>query len=276
MILLTGVTVEAAVDSYSWERRSALRMVQNDQPNEAVNAFLILADTAANPYQQSDAIEQAAMIVAREGDSERAVNLALSIPLKPNAKTVHMRLLARNEQWNTIIEHYANTDFSAWPPSIAEEAFYTRGRAFRELDKKPEAEADFIEAARRSQNAQIFFNLGRLAMELGNDPIAAEAFRYARLNMPNRAGWQFYEAIRSRARILHRNGLHTLALAELDEAGEAGPSFTAVSLLIDRAAILADMGETAAAIQIYEDALTIEGIYRVQQNTINDALQRLR
>lgn len=276
VLLLSLGSASAAVDSYYWERRSALGMAQDDQPHAAVEALLELAGNAANPYQRSDALEQAAMIAARAGDTDQALSLAQDIPLKPNATVVYMRLLANNQRWDEIIETYSDTDFSDWPPSIAEEAFYTRGRAFRENARKPEAQADFIEAARRSQNAQIFFDLGRIAADLGNDATAAEAFKYARLNMPDRAGWQFYDAIRSRAQILRRNGLNTLALAELDEAGDMAPGFTAVSILIDRAAILANMGENKQAIQLYQQALAVEGIYTIQENTINSALQQLR
>lgn len=264
-----------AIDEYSLKRRRALQMADN-QPEAAYEAFLHLTEHAANPYQQSDALEQAAMILANAGNYERAIALALSIPLGPRAATVHMRLLAQSKQWQPIIDYYANADFSQAPASLAEEAFYIRGKAFRESGRKAEALDDLVNASYYSHNPQLYFDLAKLALELGNDPIAAEACLYARLNMPARAGWQFYESTRTRAAILRRNGFYDLALAELDVAGEVKSGFTAVELIAERAAVLAAMGNSEEAIKLYEKALATDGIYTVQQNAINTALQKLR
>ncbi len=272
-LLLVSISSSNAFDSYRWQRYAVLQQVK-DNPTAAIDGFIELAANARNDYQASDALEQAAMLALAGKDFNRALALAGKIPLPSHAAAVRLRILASGEKWQQITDEFATTDFSDGPPSLAAVAYHIRGRAFLQAGDKNRAESDFIAAARRSDKVQVFFDLGNIAMELGNDVIAADAFLNAQRAMDSPSGWQYYATIRSRAAILRRNGFYEYALQELDKAGD-GTGFTHISILIDRAGILTAMGRTDEAVELYKHALTIDGIYTIQENTINAELGKL-
>lgn len=261
---------------YAAAREPALASLRGKKPEQALEAFRMLSETARNDHQRADALEHAAMAALALELFDEALALAREMPLRPRSRTVQMRLLARQQQWQAIRDGFAEDDFAAWPRSTAAEAFYLRGAACRQLGDTASALRDWIEAGRRTEEAQVFFDLGNLAQSLNEDVIAMDAYRNTLRALPDRAGWQYYTAVVARARILLRNGFHTLALQELEPVGEEIGGYWRVQVLTERGRALAALGERERAEAVFRAALATEGIYEVQRNTLAKLLEGLK
>lgn len=269
MVLTVGATVAGARPDYGRARRPALALLRDGAHAEAFDAFLALHDGARNDHQRADALEQAAMAALGLERFDEALALARQIPLRPQSRTVQMRLLARQERWQAILDDFADDAVADWPRSVAAEAYHLRGLAHHRLDAPKAALREWVEAARRTENPQVFFDLGNLAMSLNEDVIAMDAYGdFQRAGPEGRGGWRYYTAIVARARILLRNGIYAYALDELDKAGEGVGGYWRVQVLTERGRALAALGKREQANAVFEAALATEGIYNVQRNRI--------
>ena len=77
---------------YLSDRKAAMELVQAGKHEDALSAFLKMADNTASHVQKSDALEQAAMRAQSLKRCDQALELARRIPLVPAAKTVQMCL----------------------------------------------------------------------------------------------------------------------------------------------------------------------------------------
>ena len=75
----------------------------------------------------ADALKQAALCALKLDDAKQAMELAAKIPVDPVSKTMQIRILAKTQQYNRLIDLFGNDDIGAWPESEAGEAFLYRG-----------------------------------------------------------------------------------------------------------------------------------------------------
>jgi tetratricopeptide (TPR) repeat protein len=259
---------------YVADRRNAMALFDAKRHEEALKAFLKMTVTAQNDYQRSDAFEQAAMSSHHLKREDEAMQLAARIPRFPQARTVRMRLMAERAMWQAIIDEFRNDDISKWPRSTAGEAFYLRGKAYRQMNDLEAARRDLAQAARRNTRVDVFFELAGVCDSLKRDVEAMDAYLNVLRALPDPDGWMFHTAVSARAAILLRNGKHEYALEELDKA-DAATGYWRVHNLKLRAAVLKAMGRKAEALAAYAQALAVKGIYPVQRSEIEAALKTI-
>jgi len=68
---------------YIADRKAAMDLVKAGKNEEAMTAFIEMAETTTNAAQESDALEQAAMCAHRQKEHDQAMQLARQIPLVP-------------------------------------------------------------------------------------------------------------------------------------------------------------------------------------------------
>ncbi|MFC1453966.1 tetratricopeptide repeat protein [Verrucomicrobiota bacterium] len=272
--LLIGMSVSTARADYTADRQAALAMVAAKQHEQALAAFLVMGETAQNDYQRSDAFEQAAMCALTLQRLDEALRLADRIPLRPHARTVRMRLMAEQKQWQQIVDTFKDVDPSDWPRSAAGEAFYLRGLAYCKLKDLESARRDLTAAAQRRLKTDVFFELAGVCMALKRDVDAMDAWLGVQRTLKDVGGWQYYTSITARAGILLRNGKYNCALKELDKVNRTS-GYWLVKCLKLRGAVLTAMDRKTEAKAIYEEALKTKGISDIQKKNIEAALNNI-
>lgn len=120
--LLAG---SGAFAGYVEEREAAAKMP--DQ--EALSAFIKLADTAASDRQREDALGEAALRASRLKDHAQAMELAVRMPPGPAAKCCQMQLLMQAGKSADLLARFKGEDIDHWPESLRGKAFLARGTA---------------------------------------------------------------------------------------------------------------------------------------------------
>jgi hypothetical protein len=146
---------DPTVTDYVLGARAAGALMDQRKPEEALAAFLALAEGKVSDLQKSDALEQAAAAARALKDPARADDLAARIPVPAARKVVVMQNLLARQKAAEVIAQFGGEDIAAWPFWKAGEGWYARGRAYAATGDRKAAEADFLRALEFSGEGRL-------------------------------------------------------------------------------------------------------------------------
>ena len=282
LTVATGIVLACGLETradYLSDRKAAMELVRAGQHEEALSAFLKMADNTASDVQKSDALEQAAMRAQSLKRYDQALELARRIPLAPAAKTVEMRFLSEARKWREILDAFKNEDLDSWPEYVVGEASQLRGNACYQLGDGQGAAADLTRAAEYltdSNSKGLALNaLGdTYAALLKDDLQAVVAYRrvYQTDNVYKRSA-----AAMSVAAILARQNKLAEALLELEtiDLDKVKHPYWRGRMLTTYGSLLAQQGKRAAAIVKYREAVQLQDLPPAQKSAYETALKDL-
>jgi tetratricopeptide (TPR) repeat protein len=253
----------AASADYVSERQAAIDLVRAGKQQEALSAFLKMAEGHVTDFQKSDALEQACLRAMALREYDRATELAGKIPLAPVAKTCRLRIMEANRQWQGLVDTFKDEDIAGWPDDLVGEASGIRGRAYVALKDGQRAEGDLKRAAdyltESNSKGLALIELGDLyANLLKDDARALESYRkvYTTANVYKQA-----QAAISAAGILRRQNKADDAIRELNKVDPASmePVHLRAALLFAYGETYAAQGQKAEALAKYREALAVAG-----------------
>lgn len=282
-VIALGIALSCCANvlaDYVADRRAAVKLADSGKVEEAMAAFVKMAEGPASDFQKSDALEQATLCANRLKQYDRAMELAEKIPLPPVSKTCRMRTLVEQRKWQEVVAAFKDEEIDRWPEDVACNAYFLRGGAYYALKDGQAAEKDLREAADllTEDNAK-----GLAANALGDtyrhllkdDARAIEAYRMA---YKTRALYKQCQAAISVAGIFRRQGKPDEAAQELGriDMGEVKLGYWRIAMLQAWGGVLTDQGRTEEAVARYKDALQVEGILPAQRDACEQALKALQ
>ena len=266
IVVLTCVSCLSlsALGDYVQDRVDAMALVKSGKQEEALAAFLKMAQPPATDIQKSDALEQAANCAAALKQKDRAMELAKQIPIVPLSKYCQMQLLENDRLWQQIIDQFKDEDFDSWPQGIKGDAYFLRGQAYLITQNGQAAESDLKKAVENVTNQNtlglVFNYLGDTYHKLlKNDDLAIETYRktYKTENIYKQA-----QAAISIAIILREKQQYDQALEELNQLDmkELTSAHWRGKVLCNIGRIYFAAGKKPQAIEKYNEALQLKGL----------------
>ena len=155
IIALATSTVISAFGGYIEERKAAAELSKGGKQEEAMAAYIKMAEGNYTDFQKSDALDQAALCASALKQYDRALELAAKIPLEPYSKTCQMNLMLNNGKGADAAAKFKDEKIEAWPDSIKGEACYARARAFIAAKDGASAEKDLVQAVIYSPDSRL-------------------------------------------------------------------------------------------------------------------------
>ncbi|MEI6422265.1 MAG: tetratricopeptide repeat protein [Lentisphaerota bacterium] len=250
---------------YPADRKAAAELARAGKKDQALEAFLKLADTSTSDVQKSDALQQAIECVDNVKQYDRAMEIAKKIPVASISKNCQMQIMENGRKWNEIVENFKDEDISTWPDSVKGDALLIRGTAYYNVQKDgKKAEEDLKKASESLVNSNskgVALNLlgDTYKNLLKDDSKALEAYRktYSTDNVYKHC----YSAI-GVASILKQQQKYDEALQELNKifTAEVTSSFWRGRMLRTMGDVLAASGKKDEAIAKYNEALKLKDL----------------
>ncbi|MGC9319072.1 MAG: hypothetical protein ACP5KN_13650, partial [Armatimonadota bacterium] len=273
---------DPTVTDYIIQRRAAEALIHSGKRQEALDAFLALAEgEGLSEFQKSDALELAAECARALRDYDRANELAGQIPLEAVAKTVVMENLLAQRKLAEVIEQFGEEDLTQWPFWQIGAWAFARGRAHAAAKEGQLAEADLQMALARTSDPRtrisILFELGsNRETNLHDDEGALEAYR---LNYETKAtigAANEFRSVQNAAGILARRGEFDEALATLQRANIEGlTGYWRYAMLLSLGQTLAAAGRTDEALAAYREVLQAEDASSHHRQAAEEAVHAL-
>ena len=263
--------------------KSALELYNKKEYAQAQEAFLKLAEAAPTPKSKSECLAYAASSLGRQGQYDRALELAKKIELKPVSINCQMEIMLENKKYKELVAAFGNEDISSWPDWIIHRGFYNRGTAERLAGNLEAAAADLEKAVENSDTAgqfqvQAAHELAGVCRALKNDVKELAAHRVVLSQKPGRI-YIYYPSCLAAAGILLRQGKHDAALAELklfDPLPSDGPTAPYKARALELAGdINAARGMKDEAFAKYREALKIKGISQKDTEQLNKKIDAI-
>lgn len=277
-VLLAGSSVYGA--DYVLDRRAAIELVKAGKNEEALEAFVALAGIATSDFQKSDALDLAARAADRLKQPERALELALEIPLPAVSKACRMYLLEGQRKWKEMLEQFQDEDIDAWPDELKGDALFLRGGAHYILKNGTAAERDLKLAAEYlidpNSRGLCLNRLGDTWRDLlKDDAQAIAAYRqvYATGNV-----YKHCQAAICITAILKSQGKSADAVREFDRIplDQVTAPYWRSALLVSHAGALAAAGRTDDAITYYQQVQAMQDVPEATRRESAAALKKLQ
>ncbi len=272
-----------APDDFLDRLRAAETLQRNGKIDEALDAFIALAEWNVTALQKAYVLESAASCARRLRKFDQAAELDARIPLPAMAHTAMMQTLLDQRQSQALIEKFGQEPIADWPFWQQSEGYFARGRAWSTLGKGTEAETDLVSA---------------LAQDGGNDPMRRDAIlkaladnRATNLHDPagaiealkqlveksrRRGGAFFFAAVLQLTSLQSQTGQHADAQATLAHAQiDTTTGYWRVALLLGRASAFAASGEVEAAKADYKAVLDYADTSEAQRRQAEELLAKL-
>ena len=249
---------------YVSARDAAVKLRRSGKAEEALAAFMKMAEGKVTDFQKSDALEQAAYCARDLKRHDQAIEIARQIPLEPVSKMAQMAILGRDRKWKEVIAQFGKEDIASWPDSVKAEAYRARGTAAYRVRNAELAVADLTHAVEytmdRNTKGLVLNGLGDVyRVLLKDDKKAIETYR--RVYTESHLYKQCHSAI-SVSTIFLGQGKPNQALKELDRIGpDKVKGYWQATLLAARARVLAAMGRKPEAVAAYKQAIQVKGIH---------------
>ena len=276
LICVSGVCCAAVEPNYLDVRAAAARL----KSEEALPAFIALADGPFSDAQKADALERASTLALEQKQYDQALELAKKITVPAISKAVRMRVMSARREWEALIVQFKDENIDAWwPDYLNSEAFLNRGLAYAARGDGTNAVADLRKAADTTRNDSTRgFALNNMGSAyrglLKDDARAIAAYRETYLTKND---YKRFAAVIAVAEILARQNKLDEALAELrtidlDKVGHPG---WRGSLLAAYGDILAKQGKKAEAIAKYREAAGLKDLDASQKAAYEKAIKDL-
>lgn len=174
-------------DDFGERLRDASELCQGGKHEEAIAAYITIADSQPDQARQFDALSAAARCARLHIRSE-----ARALEICDRLEDDQWRLACRAViyQWATsppqVLEDLGDVDMTEWPDALAATGFMVRGQAHYRENNADQAVNDFVRAYQFSTGRDKWAALHRLGntfLNLKDDEILAEAcFRHAMTN----------------------------------------------------------------------------------------------
>lgn len=283
-IVVIGMSIVFAVGvwaDYPADRKAALDLAKAGKKDQALAAFIKLADTSTSDVQKSDALQQAVECVDNVKQYDRAMELAKKIPVAAISKTCQMQIMESSRKWNEIIENFKDEDIATWPDSVKGDAFLIRGTAYYNVQKDGKnAEEDLkkaVESLVNSNSKGVALNLlgDTYRNLLKDDSKALEAYRktYSTENVYKHC----YSAI-GVATILKQQQKYDEALQELNKilTAEVTSPFWRGRMMRAIGDVLAASGKKDEAIAKYNEALKLKDLPQEIKDECENSLKAVQ
>jgi tetratricopeptide (TPR) repeat protein len=277
LVLMCGGAVGA---DYPADRKTVMALVFAGKHQEALAAFMKMAEGPISDFQESDALEQAVLCANSLKQYDKAMDLAKKIPLQPVSRTCQMRILMEERKWQEVIDKFKDEDIDRWPEDVAANAFHCRGGAYYNLKDGKGAEKDLQKAAEllTEDNAKgLALNaLGDTYQHLlKDDNLAIETYRRV---YKTSALYKHCQAAISIAGIFKRQNKPDEALQELNkiDMGKVTIAYWRAAMLAAFADVLAKQGRKAEAIAKYNEAMQLRDIHPAQKRACEKELRKLQ
>ena len=266
---------------YPADRKAAVELARAGKNEDALAAFLKLAETSTSDLQKSDALQQATECVDRVAQYDRAMELAKKIPIAPLSKACQMQIMETNRKWKELVENFKDEDISTWPESAKGESFRIRGNAYYVIKDGPKAEEDLKKAVESLVNGNskgIALNLlgDTYRNLLKDDAKALETYRktYATDNV-----YKHCSAAIGVATILKQQQEYDEALQELNKISnnsEVTSPYWRGKMMRATGDVLAASGKKDEAIAKYNEALKINGLPQEIKEECENAIKTVK
>lgn len=245
---------------------------------EAVRAYLKLAEGRSDPEQRYQAVSAAAVCMRLHlGSEDRALELSQRIGVEPYAKACRATVY----QWATspqkVLAEFEDEDFSAWPDSLAATGYAVRASAHYTMKHGPEAARDFLRAfqfAKTYAKWSAFQRLGDTFWKLLDDEVLAEAC-YRKCMSDFGGGWPGLQARINLGDLLLSQKRYDAALQCL--SGMPGAQgFWKAALLIGTAKVHIAAGRRPEATAALKEASETAGLHASQKAECEKLLSGLK
>jgi tetratricopeptide (TPR) repeat protein len=281
IIALVLVYAAPVFADYIADRKAAAVQMKAKKYQEAMDAFVKLAEATDNKNQKTDAYEQAAMCAFRLKDNAKAVELAKEIPDVEMSKVVQMRFYPAAKRAD-LIAAYKDEDFSKWQERTAGEAFFIRGNCYFSTKKGKEAESDLINAMANLGDGEMR-NQARLILAHNYNQVlkdkekALETYRQGIKTGPRRFGWISLTSLTSSVAILREQGKVDEALALLKSAKvDQARAYWGAAIQQSYGEIYFKQGKKAEAIAKMKQAIETKGIGAWQKTKLEKRLAAMQ
>ena len=277
LMVVCGICLGAPESNYIYARAAAAKL----KGEEALTAFIALADRPFSAAQKADALEQASALAFEQKKYDQAMELAKKIPIPSISKAAQIRILAGRGEWDSLLAQYKDEKIDDWWPNYLNgEAYSCRGSAYAIKGDGTNAAADLRKAADLTcydGNGQglLLIRLGNVYRDLlKDDTRALAAYREAYQT------WNLYKRLAAAIEasgILARQNKLDEALAELKtiELDKVTYPDWRGRLLAAYASILAKQGQKAEAIARYREAAGLKDMDASQKTAYEKILRDL-
>jgi len=282
MAIALSLAIAAAAD-FPDEFKSAFGLYHKKEYAQAQEAFQKLAEAAPTSKSKSECLVFAALSLGRQGNYDRALELARKIEVKPVAVNCQMEIMLENKKYKELVDAFRDEDISAWPDYIIHRGFYNRGTAERLAGMNEAAAADLEKAVENSYTAgqfqtQTAHELAGVCRALKNADKELAAHRVVLSQKPDRI-YIYYPSSLAAADILLKQGKLDEALDELkrfDPLPPDGPTapYKARALAL-YGNIYAKQGKTEMALSSYNAALK-SGVGKAETEVVNKKIGELQ
>lgn len=263
VLILAG----AARADFEGDLRAAGALCEEKKHEEAIEAYVRLAEGQTDPEQRYDAISAAARCARLHlGNERRALELCQRIGAQPYEKACRAVVY----QWATsaqqVIDEFRDEDFSSWPEHLAAVGYAVRGAAWYNIKNGEEAARDFLRAFQFSRSFAKWSALQRLGdtyWKLLDDELLAEAC-YRKCMSDFGGGWPGLQARVNLGELLLAQQRYDAALQCLTGAPGATGSWRA-SLLIGAAKVHIAAGQKDEAVSALKQAIETPGLHAFQK-----------
>ncbi|MFA7158642.1 MAG: hypothetical protein WC299_05010, partial [Kiritimatiellia bacterium] len=204
------LALSAAFAGFEEGKDAAEKLARDGKREEALAAYLKLAEGAGNEMQKSEALRRAAICAWILKQPDRAMELAKSIPVAAVSKTSQMEILNEGRKYKELLEQFKSEDIESWPESVRGDAFRLRGESANTCGNAQLAVADLGKAVENLKE-QYWHNRALLALgglyktKLKDEAKAIETFRRVKLTgqMPAqkyRADWEIADVYMARGK----------------------------------------------------------------------------
>jgi len=274
---------DPTVTDYLIAERAANELLRQRKLDEALDAYLALAaGDDVNEYQQSAALEQAALCARSLQGYDRAAQLAGRIPIEAVAVVVRMQNLLAQRKWTELIEQFGGGDLTQWPFWKAGEALHYRGRAFSVTGRGKEAEADLEMALELTTDSRARMDIWLVLGEnrennLKEDAAALEAYQQIAEASKNTGSATYYRGIQCAARMLRKAGEIEKALATLRKVDIAKlRGYWHGSMLLALGETLKSAGRNDEALAAYQEVLADDTVIPQHREAAQKAIQAIK
>ncbi len=267
---------------YLEDSKAAIDLMKKRRLEDALAAFVAIAERDVTDFQKSSSFEQAATCARLLKDYQRAAELADQIPLETIAKTVRMENLLAKRKSRDLVEQFGQEDLSRWPFWQIGHASFVRGRAHALAGDGIKAEADFKRALEFSADKRTRLRILHLIgnnreKNLKNGDLALEAYRQMIAEAGNNNGSaEYFRCVQDAARILRGqkhldDALATLRRVNVDKLH----GYWRGSILCDLGETLAATGRKADALAAYRAVLADDSVTERDRKKADSAIQSL-
>lgn len=271
----------AAWADYPADRKAAADLMAAGKLEEAMTAFLKLAEASGSDTLKSDALEQAAGCAARLRKYDEAMRIARKIPKVEASKAAQMNAMSWNAKHEELVAAFRAEDFSAWPEKSAGPAYFCRGRAYMTVRDGKAAEADMKKAVETLGEGELRNEarllLGDIYRDLLQDDAKALAAYQENVAQAPKFGWIQMTSVTSASGILTRQKKFDEALAVMKDYDPAKMGGVwKFSFLLAYAEVYAAQEKKAEAVARLKEGLTAKDLAAWQRPVFEQKLKELQ